>query len=573
MTDGGLIALPQTCTLNIELTLFSSYFLPTLTHVIIESYCQAKFHDLSIPAMSETTYVDDMQEMWESLTISPPAGRHTDKEKPREPPPPATPLQFPRCEPCSRSVPGLGVSSDLARLFSSTLRTGPTAKHLQVLNVNLATELPLDQVVPTVFIPSRSWSKIPATSEPAASSQATSSRSSLLSNGAPTPGKDEFFVRVQELLHDNEDAFRAIQRQSPLLHRQPARIVHFRKFWEGLLLVAEHWDTSLDKYSDSKEKEEKSAMDVDELRSEADKAESRMETDQGEHPRKTYTGRRTSTGRDMPGKYRGDTVFAFVETLTWAFRCRLDQARSQQRLMLQGTIIPILHAASVYRVPKDVRQARRGVAEGPMLGVFCREQTSFRGLDEAEGEGKQEILDLLRETGLLLMLAQKRAREGKEEEVPGKGKWWANAPRWGGGAGGELGDANEESNGDPTSSESSRKRFKKASRMDAWKSMQPPSSTWDRGVTYQQIGKDKNSEYDDVSEPNARAQIHPATRVCPYCMKFTNQHFRSIWSHPSTTTFPSSTFASTRSISTTFIKLRHNLTCPTHRSSHGMHLR
>ena len=473
--------------------------LPTLQS---KPTAKLKIHDLSIPAMLETIFVDDMQEMWESLTISPPAAPRANKEKPRGPPPPATPLQFPRCEPCWRSNPELGVSSDLARLFSSTIRTGPTIKHLQVLNVNLAIDLPLNQVVPTILIPPHSWSKkSPATSESSASSQATTSP---LSNGAPTPGKEEFFVRVQELLHDNNDAFRAMERQPPLPHRQPARIVHFRKFWEGLLLVAEHWDTSLDKYSDSKATDEKSAMDIDELRSEANKAESRMETDQGEHLRKTYTGRRTSTGRDMPGKYREDTIFAFVETLTWAFRCRLDQARSQQRLELQGTMIPILHAASVYRIPKDVREARRGVAEGPMLGVFCREQTSFRGLNEAEGEGKQEILDLLRETGLLLMLAQKRAREGKEEEVPGKGKWWANAPRWGGGAGGELGNANEESNGDPTSSESSRKRFKKASRMDAWKSMQPPSSTWDRGVTYQQIGKDKNSEYDNVSKPNAR---------------------------------------------------------------------
>lgn len=140
-----------------------------------------------------------------------------------------------------------------------------------------------------------------------------------------------------------------------------------------------------------------------------------------------------------------------------------------------------------------------------MLGVFCREQTSFRGPDEAEGEGQQEILDLLRETGLMLMLAQKRAREGKEEEVPGKGKWWANAPRWGGGPGGELGVANEESTGNSTSMESSRKRFKKTSRMDAWKDLQAPSSIWERGVTYQQIGKDKNSEHDDVSEPNRRA--------------------------------------------------------------------
>lgn len=523
--------------------------------------------------MLKNIYVDDMQEMWELLTDSTPAARQYDRNESREPPPPATPLAFPRCEPSTLSVPELGVSNDLVNLFSSTLRTGPTTKHLQALNVSLANELSLEQVVPTDFIPHSSWLKGPAASESSESTQAALSRSNSLSNGAPAPGKEEFFVRVKELLHDNEDAFRAIQRKPPLPNCQPGRIVHFRKFWEGLLLVAEHWDTSLDKYSDNKDTEGKSAMDIDELRSEVTEAEPKMETDQGEDLKKTYSGRRTGTGRDMPRKYREDTVFAFVETLTWAFRCRLEQPHSQQKLMLQGTMIPILHAASVHRVPKDVREARRGVAEGPMLGVFCREQTSFRGHDEAEGEGKQEILDLLRETGLMLMLAQKRAREGKEEELPGKGKWWANVPRWGGGAGGELGDADEETTGSPTSSESSHKQFKKASRMDAWKSLQPPSSIWERGVTYQQIGKDKNSEYDDVSGPKRRIQTHPGTRVRLFCMGFTDQRSRSIWSHPSTTTFPSSTFTSTRDTSTIFPKLQLSPTILTHRSSHGMHSR
>lgn len=454
-----------------------------------------------------------MQQMWTSLTNSTPAARQDDKSGPREPPPPATPLDFPRCQPSKSSVPELGESNDLVKLFSSTLRTGPTAKQLQALNVSIANELSIEQVVPEDFIPHSSWSKEdPATCEAPESSQATAavSRSNSLSNGAPAPGKEDFFVRVKELLHDNEDAFRTVQRKLPLPNRQPARIVHFRKFWEGLFLVAEHWDTSLDRYSDSKNIEGKSAMDIDELFPEASEAEPKTETDKGKDLNNKYTGRRTGTGRDMPARFREDTVFALVETLAWAFRCRLEQPNSQQRLQLQGTMVPISHAASVHRAPKDVRKARRGMAEGPMLGVFCREQTSFRGLEEGEGEGKQEILDLLRETGLMLMLAQKRAREGKEEEVPGTGKWWANAPRWGGGAGGELGTANEETTGDPASSENSRKRLKKTSRMDAWKSLQPPSSIWERGVTYQQIGKDNNSEHDDVSEPNGRSQTLPA---------------------------------------------------------------
>ena len=442
-----------------------------------------------------------MQQMWESLTCS----TSDDSNKPREPPPPATPLDFPRCVPPKLSTCEREVSSDLVKLYSGTLRTGPTPKHLQALNVHLANDLPLEQVVPTEFIPHPSWSRTPSTNESAESLQAESPKPGSLSNGASAPGKQDFFVRVKELQFDNEDAFRAIQRKPPLPNRQPTRIVHFRKFWDNLLAVAEHWDTSLDKYTDSEDPEEQSAMDIDEPKSESVKTEEKLETDKGEDlKKKTYTGRRTGTGRDMPGKYREDTVFAFVETITGTFRCRLNQPRSQQTLKLQGTMIPILHAASVHRVPKDPREARRGAAEGPMLAAFCREQTSFRDVDEAEGEGKQEILDLLRETGLMLLLAQKRAREGKEEEVPGKDKWWANAPRWGGGVGGELGDSNEEIAGD---AETSRKS-KKSSRMDAWKSMQPPSRIWEKGVIYQQVGKDKSSEHDDVSEPNRRARTH-----------------------------------------------------------------
>ena len=444
--------------------------------------------------------------MCELLTYSTSAARQDDISKSQEPPPPATPLDFPRCQPSKLPVLEREVSNDLVQLFSGTLRTGPTPKHLQALNVNLANELSLEQVVPSDFIPHPSWSRDPTTGEASESSQAKCPKSGPLSNGAPAPGRAEFFVRVKELLVDNEDAFRAVQRKPPLPNRQPVRILQFRKFWDSLLAMAEHWDTSLDKYTDSKDTEDSSAMDIDEPPSESIQTEE-IGTGKGEDLKKTYTGRRTGTGRDMPGKYREDTVFSFVETITGSFRCRLNQPRSQQRLQLQGTMIPILHAASVHRVPKEAREARRGVAEGPMLGVFCREQTSFRDLDEAEGQGKQEILDLLRETGLMLMLAQKRAREGKEEEVPGKDKWWANAPRWGGGPGGEPGNSSEETTGD---AESSRKQNKKSSRMDAWKSMQPPSKIWEKGVIYQQVGKDKNSEHDDVSEPHGGLRPIPA---------------------------------------------------------------
>jgi hypothetical protein len=48
-------------------------------------------------------------------------------------------------------------------------------------------------------------------------------------------------------------------------------------------------------------------------------------------------------------------------------------------------------------------------------------------------------LDVLREIGLLLEVAQERYREGKTEDKPGVGKWWTEKPRFGGGTGGSGG--------------------------------------------------------------------------------------------------------------------------------------
>ena len=421
-----------------------------------------------------------------SLTIPTPAASREDPNKPKEPPPAATPLDFPCCYPQMLTT---SAECDLVKLFSNILRTGPTAEHLQALNISLAKNASFDQLLPAGSTPPLSWLQDPATIESFDTKQTVPP---ALSSRVSAPDHEAFYTRLKELSHDNEDAFRAIKRQAPLPNHQPARVVHFRKFWDGLSLMAEYWDTSLDKCSDNDGQQDRDEMDMDQ----------NIENEQGGGPKqKTYTGRRTDTGRNMPGKYREDTVFAFVETITWAFSCRLEQPFVQPRLKLQGMILPLPHVASVCRVPKDVREARRGISEGPVMGVFCRDQTSFRRPEEIEGEGKQEILDLLREAGLTLMLAQKRARQGKEEAVPGKGQWWAEKPRWGGGAGGETGISEEDKVDEPASADAPRKRTKKVSRGDLWRTVRPPSSTWERGVTYKQIGKTKTSEHDDVSNP------------------------------------------------------------------------
>ncbi|KAF1820852.1 uncharacterized protein K489DRAFT_44741 [Dissoconium aciculare CBS 342.82] len=59
-------------------------------------------------------------------------------------------------------------------------------------------------------------------------------------------------------------------------------------------------------------------------------------------------------------------------------------------------------------------------------------------------------LDILREIGLLLEIAQERYREGKTESRPGAGQWWTEKPRWGGGKGGPVGDADKPGDKSPS---------------------------------------------------------------------------------------------------------------------------
>ena len=426
------------------------------------------------------------------------APEEEDDESPRIPPPQATPLDFPACKPRGNFMEDTYSDDDIIKLFSNILRTGPSHSHLESLNVHLEDDLTLDQLLPTNYLPPTKWLQDPAKLGDAQASPATTPPNETLSNGGPLPGHEAFYSRAKELAYDNEDAFRAISRKKARAGRPPARVIHFRKFWDNLRLVADYWDTSLDNYS--KSPEDNAAMDVDELRSEARKSTASTSTPENEaEAEETYTGRRKDTGRNMPGKYREETIFSFIEPLVWCFRTRIEHARMQPRLKLQGMILPLPHNGNIYRTPEDSRQARRGILEGPFAGVFCRDQVSFRRAEDQRGHGKQEILDLLREVGLMLMLAQKRAREGKREEPPGNGQWWAIKPRWGGGPGGEVGVSEEDALEEVAVPEGSKKKPKKIDRAGMWKEMKPPATTWEKGITYMKIGKVAGSAVDDVS--------------------------------------------------------------------------
>ena len=239
----------------------------------------------------------------------------------------------------------------------------------------------------------------------------------------------------------------------------------------------------------------------------------------------TYTGRRTSTGTSMPDSYLDELVRNFVEPIAWCFGCRANIPHVNPRLQLQNLLIPVRHSSVVYRAPKDRLRARAGILEGPLVGVHCRtepptalnklRETTMRDLarkleegsidqarfnvlaDECERKNDESgVSDLLREVGAMLLLSQEREREGREEIIVGKQKWWAEKARWGGGSGGEKGADDEQK---PSIDRIRRDKKRKTKAIEVWKGLQGPASRWDKMVMYSHVGKSPSEAHDHVS--------------------------------------------------------------------------
>lgn len=248
---------------------------------------------------------------------------------------------------------------------------------------------------------------------------------------------------------------------------------------------------------------------------------------------KKYTGRRVGAGSEMPDDMRDETIRGFVEMIAWPFGCQVTIPTLPPRLTVQSLLFPVRQSFYAARSPRDRTIARSGILEGPVLIAQCRPETGFRSANDAPGAGLGEVCDLFREIGGMLLAAQERAREGAVELRPGEGKWWTTAPRFGGapndgilddlvkGAHGmPLPDSMLEEGGVKPSSpaeevEGSRKRHKfehpfvtslarrpsamrKLTSGEKWKILQPGPSLWDKRMRYMQIGKTKESSYDDV---------------------------------------------------------------------------
>jgi hypothetical protein len=222
----------------------------------------------------------------------------------------------------------------------------------------------------------------------------------------------------------------------------------------------------------------------------------------------SYKGYRIGNGVEMPDPYRLETVRAFMEPITWAFGVTLAPHRRPPVLLLDHVRFPVRVSMVAWRGPQDRIRARQGWMEGPVLGVQCRADTGFGSAGDLQADS---VLDTVRELGALLLLAQERAREGKTEKRAGEGKWWTTTHRWGGGPGGEVGEAKGASDAPdpeqaakadqsmPGRSRDGSKMRRKPTPAEIWETLKPGNPLWDPKVVYEAIGKDREIVCDDVS--------------------------------------------------------------------------
>jgi len=191
----------------------------------------------------------------------------------------------------------------------------------------------------------------------------------------------------------------------------------------------------------------------------------------------------------MAEKHRVEAVKALVENLVWAFGCQMTVPRRVQQLQVGNLLIPVTQSSMVWRTPGDKSQSKIGVLEGPVLGLQCRNETNFLK------DSYLALTDTARELAGLLLLAEERARGRKARIIPGEGKWYTTKPRWGGGPGGEFGDAENKPPAKHTILTHSRPTDE-----DVWKQLKPGPGLWEPRINYTQVGKDSTKVHDYVRE-------------------------------------------------------------------------
>ncbi|KAK5129164.1 hypothetical protein LTR08_003784 [Meristemomyces frigidus] len=483
----------------------------------------------------------------------------TDPDEERDPPPQPTPITFPVSE--ARSGIDWGEPTalpDLQSLFARVVRPSDVSRnHADALNIETCPPCSVEDLLPdgTSYWPSLEPQQL---QPPVSYADATRVESTAAKK------RREFSDRLTELQVDNDTAYRTISRTLKAGTKGP-RLAYMRKFWEGLESMSQYWDCSLDQYSEVAASPTDSVQggtkrqrtdlaeykdrvptpiseqidaDLEEFANAmkpwhdtATAAGSEADTPKYGTPDRTprtsnippppvsrtrYRGRRTNTGRDMPDQFRADTVKSFVEGIVWPFQCSLAQARQMPRVQFGKLSLPVRQTAAVYRIPRDRARARQGRLEGPMLALQVRAETGFGGDEGGELLREKARLDLMREVGGLLQIAQERRRGGRTEVRPGEGRWWTVEPRWGGGGGGEVdgegvnSDVVQSAEGVVGGGKEARKKEKEKAKERGrgpkrrksaammWEELRCGSGVWDPKTDYAAIGKDASDDYDTI---------------------------------------------------------------------------
>lgn len=413
-----------------------------------------------------------------------------DPDKERDPPARATSLVFPEV----KQTTAARWSDDhpppnFEALFASIQQPEVAlTEHLRALNCDQQPSSPMETLLPprddkTSFVPAKDSTN------------------------------EEFAKRIAELDITNDAAFRALSRTTKAGDKAP-RLANMRKFWMALNDMAQYWDTSADNYYITK------------VPTDPDKPGHEMFTKDV----KRYKGRRTGNGSDMPDKYRADTVNAFVEGVTAAFKCRVNppfvaESRFAPMMQIKNLEQPIRLTSVVMRLPPALEKPG-AFLEGPVMGVLEKNTIDFCSLPSSSDPQRIKISsrksehDLLREIAAMLMIAQQRAREHKEPVTQTEEAWYSTKPRWGGGSGSKLpglqqaeDEYNEiinRMNAAPDSPEMPQwekerlaavRPLKKARLMaQNWSTLKPKiPNLWSGKTNYMAIGKPPGSPYDEVS--------------------------------------------------------------------------
>ena len=461
-----------------------------------------------------------------------------DPDQDRPAPAQPTTVYFPQNDVClSQSDEWAKRPPNLFNLYSEIRKPSDVRpEHLEALNIATINDVELEDLIPAThgdvyYLPPKSWTQ---NLDPAARRSSLQipvdgpgSKRQVLSNGARAPEADVFIKHVRDLSFDTEDGLRSIARRKPRPGHSTVSFHQHREFWARLEMMSQFWDTSLDDYHEGSASTatsptaspNKAFRRLSSFLTDKNAANGNVNKPNGassENSKKRYKGWRKTCGSKMPDTYRSDCVRSLVRNVTYSFNCRMDIPRKAAHLEVKNLLLPVAQSAVVWRNPENKDSVKRGIHEGPLLNIQCRSETGFvKDKDTA-------ALDLAREIAGLILVAQERAREGRQAKRPGEDKWYTTNRRWGGGPGGEFGEAEGNTDADPNGP--SRRMslpgggygLRKPTEEEIWKELKPNNSLWDPNTTYVSIGKDRRFPQDTVSVLNFN---HPSQFPSCICQK------------------------------------------------------